>query len=84
MRDIPTLILNGEYDPVTPPNWAEIAAETLSNSYLFIIPAGGHGVMDMSDCTAGIAAQFLTDPLTEPDGSCIDDMPPPQWVVADS
>jgi pimeloyl-ACP methyl ester carboxylesterase len=84
VSDIPTLILNGEYDPVTPPNWAEIAAETLSNSYLFIIPAGGHGVIDMSDCTAGIAAQFLTDPLTEPDGSCIDDMPPPQWVVRDS
>jgi pimeloyl-ACP methyl ester carboxylesterase len=79
--DIPTLILNGEYDPVTPPNWAEIAAETLSNSYLFIIPAGGHGVINMSECTVSIAAQFLNDPMTEPDGSCIDDMLPPQWVV---
>jgi pimeloyl-ACP methyl ester carboxylesterase len=84
VSDIPTLILNGEYDPVTPPHWAEIAAETLTHSYLFIIPAGGHGVIDMSECTAGIAAQFLTDPLTAPDGSCIDDMQPPQWVVADS
>jgi pimeloyl-ACP methyl ester carboxylesterase len=83
VSDIPALIFNGEYDPVTPPNWAEIAAETLSNHYMFTIPAGGHGVIDMSECTASIAAQFLTDPYTEPDGSCVADMPPVQWVVSE-
>ncbi len=33
--NIPTLILTGEYDPVTPPHWGELAAETLSQSYYF-------------------------------------------------
>lgn len=79
--DLPTLIFSGDYDPVTPPNWAELAAETLSNSYVFIIPAGGHGVFDMSECTLEITYQFLLDPDTEPDGSCVEDMPPPQWFL---
>lgn len=77
--DLPTLLLNGDYDPVTPPHWAELAAETLSNSYLYIVHGGGHGVIGMNDCTAGIAFAFLTDPETAPDGSCIAEMPPPVW-----
>jgi pimeloyl-ACP methyl ester carboxylesterase len=81
VSDIPTLILNGEYDPVTPPAWGEKAAETLSNSYVFTMPAGGHGVIDMTDCPQSIAQQFLNDPYTTPDGSCVEDMPPPQWYV---
>jgi pimeloyl-ACP methyl ester carboxylesterase len=81
VSDLPTLILNGEFDPVTPPHWAEEAAATLSQSYGFIIPAGGHGVLDMSECTVSIAEQFLTDPYTEPDGRCVEDMPPPAWFV---
>jgi pimeloyl-ACP methyl ester carboxylesterase len=81
VSDLPTLIVNGEYDPVTPPHWAEEATATLSQSYVFIIPAGGHGVLELSECTVSIADQFLTDPYTEPDGSCVEDMPPPAWYV---
>jgi hypothetical protein len=81
VSDLPALIVNGEYDPVTPPAWAQHAAETLSNSSIFIIPAGGHGVIDMSDCTTDIEFQFLSDPTTELDGSCIDEMPPPDWYI---
>lgn len=79
--DLPTLLLNGDYDPVTPPHWAEIAAETLSNSTLFIVPGGGHGVMDMNDCTLGIVFAFLTNPETAPDGSCVAEIPPPGWFL---
>lgn len=79
--DIPALLLNGDYDPVTPPHWAEIAAETLSNGYLYIVPGGGHGVMNMTDCTAGITLEFLLNPETAPDGSCIAEMPPPEWFL---
>ena len=44
VSDIPTLLLSGQFDPVTPPKWADLAAETLSNSYTFVMPMAGHGV----------------------------------------
>lgn len=78
---IPTLILNGEYDPVTPPQWGYKAAETLSNSYVFTMPAGGHGVIDMEECPLDIAYQFLLNPMREPDASCIADMPSADWFL---
>ena len=36
--DIPTLILEGEYDPVTPPANGDLAAQTLSHSYHYLFP----------------------------------------------
>jgi pimeloyl-ACP methyl ester carboxylesterase len=41
--DVPTLLLSGERDPVTPPGNAERAARTLRNSLQVIVPDGGHG-----------------------------------------
>ncbi|NCC34695.1 MAG: alpha/beta fold hydrolase, partial [Chloroflexia bacterium] len=35
---VPTLILAGEYDPVTPPHWGLIAAQGLSNSSFYVLP----------------------------------------------
>jgi pimeloyl-ACP methyl ester carboxylesterase len=42
---VPTLVLSGELDPVTPPTWGEIAAKTLPNSKHLIAPGTGHGVV---------------------------------------
>lgn len=73
--DVPTLILAGEFDPITPPVWARLAAETLNNSYYYEFPGLGHGVMRSNRCGFQIGLQFLTDPYTEPDASCIDELP---------
>lgn len=75
VSDVPTLILAGEFDPITPPLWARLAAETLSHSYYYEFPALGHGIMRSNRCGFKIGLQFLTDPATEPDASCIDKMP---------
>ena len=40
--DIPTLIMSGEVDPVTPPSWGDQVAATLANSKHVIIPGTGH------------------------------------------
>jgi pimeloyl-ACP methyl ester carboxylesterase len=40
--DIPTLIMSGEIDPVTPPVWGEEIARTLSNSKHIVMPGTGH------------------------------------------
>jgi hypothetical protein len=39
--DIPTLVLAGEYDPITPPAFGLLAAETLPNSYYLRVPRPG-------------------------------------------
>lgn len=78
--NISTLVAAGEYDPITPAKWAESAASYLPNSFYFLFPGGGHGVIDMNDCSTGIMQAFLDDPYSEPDGSCIDDMYT-EWVL---
>jgi pimeloyl-ACP methyl ester carboxylesterase len=75
VSDVPTLILSGEFDPITPPAWARLAAETLSNSYYYEFPGLGHGIMRSNRCGFRIGNQFLEDPYTEPDASCIDELP---------
>jgi pimeloyl-ACP methyl ester carboxylesterase len=79
--DIPTLVLAGDYDPITPPSDAQLAAETLSSSYYFEFPGHGHGITDTGDCANGIIADFLDEPTLEPDGSCIADLEAPAFVI---
>lgn len=39
---IPTLILSGDIDPITPPVWGEEIARTLPNSRHIVLPGTGH------------------------------------------
>ncbi|MCB1802405.1 MAG: alpha/beta hydrolase [Gammaproteobacteria bacterium] len=57
--DVPTLILAGEFDPVTPPEWAESAALGLAKGTVFVFPAIGHGVLDSHVCAAELVREFL-------------------------
>lgn len=80
---IPTIVLEGEYDPVTPPANGALAAQTLSTSYQFQFPGTGHGVFlsvfNPGNCPAAIVNAFWTNPNTKPDGSCINTMTEPQF-----
>lgn len=73
--DIPTLVLAGEFDPITPPDWGRAVDSALSKSYYVEIPAAGHGVLSSGVCSMSIAQAFLRDPDQEPDASCISDIP---------
>jgi pimeloyl-ACP methyl ester carboxylesterase len=81
ISDIPTLILTGEYDPITPPASGQLAAETLSNSFYFEFPGVGHDVFDSSPCPADMAAAFVDDPYTEPDATCMNEIMSPEFVL---
>jgi pimeloyl-ACP methyl ester carboxylesterase len=72
VSDVPALVVSGELDPITPPRWAQGAAEHLSNSYYYVFPGYGHGVTRKSECALDIMLQFFDDPTREPDASCID------------
>lgn len=78
---IPTLILNGQYDPITPPAWGKATAEYLPNSYVYTFPGMGHGVVDLDPCPTEIFVAFLQNPTEEPDASCLDDMNAPVFYI---
>jgi pimeloyl-ACP methyl ester carboxylesterase len=79
---IPALILGGDHDPITPPQYGALAGETLSNSYFFEFPATGHGVFyHQWDCATPMIAAFLERPRVEPDASCIDDIAPMDFAI---
>ena len=69
--DIPTLILVGQYDVATPPRWATLTAQTLSNSYLFEYPGAGHSLLSSVDCAISMTGAFLDNPTAAPNDSCI-------------
>jgi pimeloyl-ACP methyl ester carboxylesterase len=78
---IPTLILQGEYDPVTPPANGMLAAQTLSKPYFFLFPGVGHGVSSpISTCPNDITNVFWENPTEKPDASCISSMPEPVFT----
>jgi pimeloyl-ACP methyl ester carboxylesterase len=74
VSDIPTLLMSGQFDPITPPAYAEIAASTLSQSYNLVFPGVGHGAIGAGDCPFNIMADFLNEPSQAPDSSCINEM----------
>ncbi|MCP5099558.1 MAG: alpha/beta hydrolase, partial [Chloroflexi bacterium] len=78
---IPTLVMAGEYDPITPPAWGEVAAATLSNSYFFEYPGVGHGASISGDCPQGMMLAFLNDPTMAPTDACIAEMGAPEFEL---
>ncbi len=71
VSDIPALVLAGEFDPITPPEWGELAAATLSNSTVVRFPGVGHWVLRSGPCGWEVALDFLDDPERTPDASCV-------------
>ncbi len=76
---IPTLIMEGEYDPITPPANGMLAAQTLSRSFFFLFPGVSHGVQTTNPCPHDLEYAFLDHPTEKPDASCISTMPEPDF-----
>jgi pimeloyl-ACP methyl ester carboxylesterase len=68
--DVPTLVMVGEFDPVTPPAWGRHAADTLSRSHLYEYPGVGHGA-SAQECGREMMRAFWDDPTVAPDDRCI-------------
>lgn len=68
--DLPVLLLSGQYDPITPPDWGDVASTTLDNGYHVTFPSLGHGVIDIHTCPTQVALAFFFNPMRPPDTSC--------------
>lgn len=74
--DVPTLLLSGQRDPVTPPRWAEQVSEHLSQARHLIAP-GGHHSITREGCVAQLIAQFIKQgSATSIDGTCVNKIQP--------
>jgi len=76
---IPTLLLAGGFDPITPADYARSAAETLPNSIVVEQAGRGHGIWYGSDCIGDIVLSFVSDPGRELDTSCAGDQVSIDW-----
>lgn len=80
--EIPTLILNGAYDPVTPQPYGEAVARNLKTAHVYTFPGLGHGSffppagMPATDCSIAIATEFLANPGQAPNSSCLAQVKP--------
>ena len=82
---IPTLILSGQYDPITPPANGAMAARTLRHSFFFTFPGVGHGVYLLGGpCPTHITWAFLDNPTRRPQAGCIVTMREPKFAVPGS
>lgn len=78
---IPSLLLSGGFDPVTPPSNAEAALEGLSNARHFAVANGAHTVAFHS-CAPRLIREFLDErSATELDGSCLEKVSSADFVL---
>jgi pimeloyl-ACP methyl ester carboxylesterase len=80
--DIPTLLLSGEADPVTPPIDAERAAEGLTHHRHLILKGEGHGQLN-TGCMPIIAADFLDNAAPDKlDAACLERHTPEPFFLS--
>jgi pimeloyl-ACP methyl ester carboxylesterase len=72
--ETPALILTGQWDPVTPPEYGDATAKNLPNSLHIVLPSGGHGFsgLDGIDCIRNLTDTFIENGSVKGlDASCV-------------
>ena len=57
--DIPTLILSGEFDPVTPPSGGDEVVKGLSRGVHVVVRNNGHPIGNAAECIGSMIAAFI-------------------------
>jgi pimeloyl-ACP methyl ester carboxylesterase len=81
--DLPVLVLQGEFDPITPLDWGLHTIETLKNSYYFLFPGVAHGTV-VTECAREMLIAFVNTPHQPPDDACILGMGEIVFIVPDT
>jgi pimeloyl-ACP methyl ester carboxylesterase len=84
--DAAVLLISGQLDPVTPPEWAAGVARSLPNARHVIIPQMGHifdGMSGIDTCFDPLIIRFYeTGNAKSLDASCLSGMQPPPFKTA--
>jgi pimeloyl-ACP methyl ester carboxylesterase len=68
---VPTLVLAGAYDPITPPVYGQQVQRGLGQALYVEFPDRGHAVLRGDDCSGAIVNAFLQQPSAAPDTGCL-------------
>jgi len=79
---VPTLFLSGEFDPVTPPKWAESIERQFENQQ-HIIVSGGHHIVSGLGCIPGLISDFVQNPsrIDELETDCVNFIKPIRFFI---
>jgi pimeloyl-ACP methyl ester carboxylesterase len=77
--DIPTIIANGEMDPITPPMLAKMILPGFKNGTYVEFPYAGHGPTRSVKCGGEFVTKFFDNPTGPVDRSCADGMKAPEF-----
>ncbi len=70
--DIPTLLLSGDADPITPPEYADLAARNLQRAWLLTGERQGHGQLGVG-CMPRVIERFVANrELADGDAACFE------------
>ena len=82
VSDLPVLLMSGERDPVTPPHYAALTAESFPNSLNLVARGQSHSVMK-NICLREITTRFIAAGSVEDlDTSCVQDIRPAPFFTS--
>lgn len=71
--DLPVLVANGAWDPITPVPLAEYIMPGFENGRLVVFPHAGHGPTRSLDCAGDFLNGYFDDPLADLDMECVEE-----------
>jgi pimeloyl-ACP methyl ester carboxylesterase len=77
--EVRTLVLSGFFDPITPPRFGALAAETLTGVEHVVLPNQGHGA-GFSACGMEVVATFLAGREPAASTDCLRQLAVPRFV----
>jgi pimeloyl-ACP methyl ester carboxylesterase len=79
VSEVPTLLLQGEFDAITSPASGTLTAGGLRRGHYIEFAQVGHKVVDRSVCAQKIAAIFFERPGHRPSHLCLREKPQRPW-----
>jgi pimeloyl-ACP methyl ester carboxylesterase len=70
VSETPTLILAGEFDPSTPPQWGRRLLASMPKAYFVLMPGLSHGA-SFNACGGRMAFDFINNPTAPPTLTCV-------------
>jgi pimeloyl-ACP methyl ester carboxylesterase len=71
--DLPVVVANGRWDPITPVEMAEYIMPGFENGQLVVFPHAGHGPTRSVPCAGDWMNAWLDDPSQPVDRTCVDE-----------
>lgn len=78
--DVPTLLLSGFRDPITPPKNGDSVSAGLTRKQHIVAVQAAHHVGTMP-CAKKVLADFINKPNETTDGSCLEEATNPPWIL---